>query len=742
MLDQPSQQRTSKIQRNSRLLHQDVFEGPRKSVHRLNSTFLLSVALALALGRCFRHNLGMPNVLDNVTEGNNAWLLIWLEDDSPVLHEVQIGHQSSCKIRVGHTLRRQRVTPDAFTLAILRDEHWKCVMWSVFRLPQRTRNPQRRSVSVLPSSFSCRLSDDQLKESPRPRTHAEHQLRTGKCETLCDSTSALEGDLEEEHASTLLPPEPHPHRHLSDRIRQHARDHFPRRSHQGLLQKVWWGSPVVWAQLDQVRQPFLWTGARSDHLARCHQKFVQLVLNTELQILHVTILKLECRSLEPSSRIFSAFAAMFCSALALQLWTQHPPAKRTQHNHSQSSNRFSLPTQRQQQWHKVFHSLISCLFLDYFSGLPVSWTVPLASADSTSKETCNLLDGFLIRRLSFLTIWPLVKGLQGDHGGSSDRSSGCTPCVSMSRVSAHHRQISGEPLAVLARDSPCLQKRMFLNGLRRSFLWFSRLHASNPTSLLVLRTISKPSVHPSMWETRSPWSCMLKFAMPAQFSFTATCWCQTQKSADRVCPQPNPGSQPNDGNTSKPRHETLTTNLAVCISGLCWNICCWLTQLLTELLELPKHLCHLWSRHTKQSTRLDSQSRVDHNGNPLGSNQDHRNCWINMSVDWCPVRSCCFVSGQWLVDDGRFTCTYPSPKITLKISAHACLRCFKWLNLYTLPEWWRGLCVFASTLEDSNLRTEPGSSQLKTHALSWPRTTFAPMFSELRTVPPSSDMRK
>ena len=38
-------------------------------------------------------------------------------------------------------------------------------------------------------------------------------------------------------------------------------------------------------------------------------------------------------------------------------------------------------------------------------------------------------------------------------------------------------------------------------------------------------------------------------------------------------------------------------------------------ELLTELLELPKHLCHLFSRHTKQSTSLDSQSRVDHNGN-------------------------------------------------------------------------------------------------------------------------------
>ena len=48
---------------------------------------------------------------------------------------------------------------------------------------------------------------------------------------------------------------------------------------------------------------------------------------------------------------------------------------------------------------------------------------------------------------------------QGDHGGSSDRSSGCTPCVSISRGSAHRRQISCEPLAPLAQVSPCLQRR-------------------------------------------------------------------------------------------------------------------------------------------------------------------------------------------------------------------------------------------------------------------------------------------
>ena len=70
MLDQPSQQRTSGLQGNSRLLLQEVFEGPRKSVHRLNSTFDLFVALLSPLGGAS----GTISILDSVTEGNNAGL--------------------------------------------------------------------------------------------------------------------------------------------------------------------------------------------------------------------------------------------------------------------------------------------------------------------------------------------------------------------------------------------------------------------------------------------------------------------------------------------------------------------------------------------------------------------------------------------------------------------------------------------------------------------------------------------
>ena len=54
------------------------------------------------------------------------------------------------------------------------------------------------------------------------------------------------------------------------------------------------------------------------------------------------------------------------------------------------------------------------------------------------------------------------------------------------------------------------------------------------TAVLVSRTTSKPSEHSSMRETRSPWG------LPNSSSRQLV-GCQTQKSADRICPQPNPG---------------------------------------------------------------------------------------------------------------------------------------------------------------------------------------------------------
>ena len=83
-------------------------------------------------------------------------------------------------------------------------------MFHVIRLPvaQRTRNPQRQSVSVLPPS--CQLCDDQVKVLSHGHTQSPLQL--------------WKANLKQEHDSTLLPPEPHRHQHLSDRIHQLAQD--------------------------------------------------------------------------------------------------------------------------------------------------------------------------------------------------------------------------------------------------------------------------------------------------------------------------------------------------------------------------------------------------------------------------------------------------------------------------------------------------------------------------------------
>ena len=161
-------------------------------VHRLDCTLVISVALALALGRCFRHNLVRPTILDSVTEGNNAWLLIWLQDDSLVSHEIQIGRRIFRRKWVRHTLCQHRQTPDAFfTLAVSNDEHCKCVGCSVFRFPKEPSvlGDSRCLFCLLRFVSTLRWTS----KIPRPRTHAEHQLPDGRWETLCASTSAWEG---------------------------------------------------------------------------------------------------------------------------------------------------------------------------------------------------------------------------------------------------------------------------------------------------------------------------------------------------------------------------------------------------------------------------------------------------------------------------------------------------------------------------------------------------------------------
>ena len=82
------------------------------------------------------------------------------------------------------------------------------------------------------------------------------------------------------------------------------------------------------------------------------------------------------------------------------------------------------------------------------------WTSLLTNARSLAETSQSSVSVFRKSRWTQLA-------QQDGHNGSSDRSSGCTPCVLISKGSAHHRQISNEQLAALARVSPYLQPRLW-----------------------------------------------------------------------------------------------------------------------------------------------------------------------------------------------------------------------------------------------------------------------------------------
>ena len=52
----------------------EVFESSRKFMNRTGCTF--DLLLLSPLGDASKHNLAAPTILDSVTEGKNAWLLI------------------------------------------------------------------------------------------------------------------------------------------------------------------------------------------------------------------------------------------------------------------------------------------------------------------------------------------------------------------------------------------------------------------------------------------------------------------------------------------------------------------------------------------------------------------------------------------------------------------------------------------------------------------------------------------
>ena len=145
---------------------------------------------------------------------------------------------------------------------------------------------------------------------------------------------------------------------------------------------------------------------------------------------------------------------------------------------------------------------------------------------------------------------------------------------------SHRCQTSGEQLATLARASPCLQQRLSSQPASvRAILpapvnvsqWVTRIILVIQSPLGVKAHFSLGVAHNfqtlqctlPMRETRSPWSCMLEIRhVTSNFPWQQHVECPTQKSVDRTCPQPNPKSQPHDGNTLKLQHGTCTSSPA------------------------------------------------------------------------------------------------------------------------------------------------------------------------------------
>ena len=211
MLNQPGQQRAWGFQGDTRPLLQEVFESSRQSMHRLA-----------------RSTSPAPTILDSVAVGNTR-LLIRLQNESPLSHEVQIGNQGPRKVLVRHTLGRHWVTPDAITPSVPHSEKRKRVVRCVCWLSEEPIvHRDRRNLSCLlgfriNSAVTKRKSSTtDAPQSTNPRTADE---------TYCEIPLGIrKAKLEQVRVSILLPPEPHPH--------QNSPGHFHRLAHPCSFQQL------------------------------------------------------------------------------------------------------------------------------------------------------------------------------------------------------------------------------------------------------------------------------------------------------------------------------------------------------------------------------------------------------------------------------------------------------------------------------------------------------------------------
>ena len=140
MLEQPSQQRTSGLQRNPRFLLQEVFEGPRQSVHRLKARLASELLLLSPL----RESSGTISPCQPfLTASQRTTILIGLEDNLLVPNEIQISHQTLQNTGVPHLLTALGDSRCLYSCDLARRA------LEVFhalnpRAVQRTRSPRRQ----------------------------------------------------------------------------------------------------------------------------------------------------------------------------------------------------------------------------------------------------------------------------------------------------------------------------------------------------------------------------------------------------------------------------------------------------------------------------------------------------------------------------------------------------------------------------------------------------------------------
>ena len=207
-------------------------KGLSKSMNRLDRTLRPSPLLfALALGRDFRHNFATPTILDGVAKSDNTRLLIRLEDNSLVLREVKVGHQSPCWVRVHphpSTALDDSKCLYFCDLGTMRTGNVSCAPSSGC-----PKNPQSTEIVGICFCLLCfRINSAMTKR----KSSATNACRAPTSKLQMGNVVRFHFSFGWHNRSWNMPqifclPGPYHHQRIHqlarDQIHQHARDHFP-----------------------------------------------------------------------------------------------------------------------------------------------------------------------------------------------------------------------------------------------------------------------------------------------------------------------------------------------------------------------------------------------------------------------------------------------------------------------------------------------------------------------------------